>query len=198
MALTADPIITAAKGQQIFDVNDEDELIRLLNSLSAKARAYLNRVQLNQNLSTAITERLRGPVSPMLFLHAPVYISDLTTYPLTVKTYSGGTLGNTYNASDDDVIVTTNDFSARVDLASGFFPETEGGSYIEIEYFGGWATIPGDVYAGAIMQGRIELKRMHGEIGMQNHSVRGGSVSMTQHGLAQEVAEMWRLYRILI
>ena len=198
MALTTDPIISSAAAQRVFDVTDEEELVRLINSISARARTFMGRVQLIEILGTPIIERLRGPASEMLFLHAPVNVSDFDTYPLTVKYYSRGVVARTYTAKDLDVIVTSDDYSSRVDNTGGCFPELSGGDYHEVEYVGGWNIVPGDVFAGAILQRRVELKRMRGEVGMANHSASGESVGADQAGIIKEVADMWQMYRILI
>ncbi len=198
MELTTDPIISEQEAQRIFDFTDDDQAKYLINSLSAKAKAFTNRDQLIQNLSTAIVEKLRGPAMPMVFLHAPVYDADFSTYDLTVKVYSSGVLAATYSADASEVVVTTNDFSSRVDLVGGCFPETDGASWLQIEYFGGWSVVPGDVYAGAIMQGKVDLKRLNGEVGSSNHSVRGESVQASQLGVIQEVADIWQKYRVII
>jgi hypothetical protein len=198
MILTTDPIIGEQEAQRIFDFTGDEQVIHLINSLSAKARAFMQRDRLTQSLTTTIVEKLRGPSMPMLFLHAPVYDTDFSTYDLTVKVYSSAVLSDTYSANDSEVVVTTNDYSSRVDLVGGCFPETDGASWLEVEYYGGWSVVPGDVYAGAIMQGRVDLKRLNGEVGLVDHSHKGNSVEADQAGVIQEVADVWRKYRMLV
>jgi len=197
MELTTDPIIAEQEAKRVFDFNDEDNLIYLINGLSDKAKATMGRVQINQDLSTAIKETHRGQRSPMIFLRAPVYNTDLSTHDLTVKVYIAGVLNETYSANDVDLVVTTDDFYSRVDLVGGCFPCLEGADYIEVEYFGGWATVPGDVVMGAIYQGRVDLKRMAGEVGVQSHSANGESIQMDRNGVIKEAASLWQKYKVL-
>ena len=198
MTFTTDPIISEEDAQAIFDFKAGTDPAMLINSLSAKARAFMQRKQLNLSLTAAIKENFRGVPSPMIFLHAPVHTADFATYDLTVRLYVSGVLDTTYSANDDEVIVTTDDFYSRIDLVDGCFPGTEGASWIEVEYYGGWATIPGDVYAGAIQQGRVELKRLKGEVGMTSHSQGGESIQVDRHGVIMEAAELWQNYRIIV
>lgn len=197
--LTSDPILAIDDAQEIVDMRQESELVLLLNAVSSKARAFMNRVQLNDvGTGNTVVERLRGPASRELFLHAAANTDDFAVDDVVAKVYSGGRLGNTYNASDGELIVTTDEFSTRVDLPAGCFPRTEGGDYVEVTYRGGWATVPAEVIAGAVMQLRVDAKRLRGEVGVQSHSVNGESTQMDRDGLIREVTDLWRSYRMLI
>jgi hypothetical protein len=196
--LHSDSILTLEQGKAELESTDTGDLIRVLNMVTAKAKATMSRVQLNQNLDTAIVERIRKEASETIFLHAPVYTTDYDTHELKVDIYCAGTLDTTYLASDGDIIVTSDDYSARIDLPGACFPAGHGADYIEVTYYGGWESIPGDVYGGAVTQARIDMKRMKGTAGMASKSMQGQSVQFDQRGVIQEVSEIWQMYRMLI
>ena len=198
ITFTTDPIIQPEDAHEIFSANDKDERVAIVNDLSGKAKSYMNRVQLNQDLDNAIVETHRGAQTPTIFLHAPVYVADFATYDLQVDVYIDGTLDETFKASDDEVIVDSTDYSARIDLVGQWFPCTDGSSYIKITYFGGWETIPGDVYASAIMQGRIDLKRMSGVVGAESRSREGETIKVDQGALVKEVKMAWSKYKVIV
>lgn len=213
VVITTDPIFSAADAQAIFDTNNETELLLLINSLSDQLKSYTGRVQIQQALTLyttdggdppietfdeAITEVRRGPATPTLYPGAPVYVGDLTTRDVLVKSYKGGVLATTYSANDGDLVIYSDAAYSRIDLAYGQFPVAEGGDYLELVYYGGWLVVPGAVVAGATMQGRVELKRLRGEVGMTSHSGGRKSVSMEADGLIQTVADLWRPYRLVV
>ena len=194
--LQTDRIMEPEEAQKVFDFNDEDEAVYLLNGLSSKARAWLNRIQLIE--AAGITENVRPRIcSPTLFLHAPVNTADFGVDDITVKHYAGPTLVSTWSAAADELVVTSDDFGSRVDLVGGPFPAVEGADFLRVEYKGGWAVVPGDVFQGAIMQGRVDLKRMRGEVGLVNRSKGGESSEFDQRGVLRTVGNLWQLYRIL-
>lgn len=195
--LAADPIISLAEAQTIFDYRDENEAIYHINALSAKARAWLNRVQLNYNGTTAVTENLRTAETPTLYLHASPITFD-GTHDVTVEYYARGVLDTTWTASDIDLVVSSSPYSARIDTVSSWFPWAQEDCYLAVSYYGGWSAVPGDVFAGAVMQGRVDLKRLHGEVGMVSHGRTGESVVYDRLGVVSEVAELWRPYRVLV
>lgn len=195
--LTTDPIMSEPEAQEIFDFTDDDERVRLINHLSAKARAWLARVRLI-NSATAIVEYLRGPATPTFYLHAAVDTSDFGANDLTVEAMRAGVVSETYVASDLGVIVTTDEYHSRVDLAVGCFAAAGGGDLWRVTYNGGWAAVPGDVLAGAIMQGRVDLKRLRGEVGLTDRSSGGESMKFDTHGVLSTVADLWRPYQMVL
>ncbi len=198
VTLNADPIMSVNEAQAILDLKDTDELTRLVNGLSAKARAHMGRTQLVQNLTTPAVENLRTWATPTLYLHAPAEVSDFDTYEVKVEVYSLGQVATTYLASEDEIIVTSDDFSTRVDLASGCFPDAQGGDFIRVTYYAGWATVPSDVLDGAIMQARVDIKRRTGEVGYQSHSLDGESIQLDQGGVIKEARSLWAPYKVLV
>lgn len=192
-----DTLLTAAEAQTVFDFTDPNEAAYLLNSLAAKARAWMGRVRLVYT-GQPVVENYRGVESPTVYLHAAVDNSDFSANDLTVEHYSAGTLLTTYSAAAGELVVTTDDFSARVDLAAGSFPETCGPDFLRITYNGGWDPVPGDVFHGAILQGRVDLRRYKGEVGLINRSKGGESLEFDTHGVLRTVADIWRPYRVLV
>jgi len=197
MALRTDPIMTKQQAQRVFDFNDNDNLEDLVNALSSKARASMGRVQLNQILDTAIVENRQGIASNVMFLRAPVYDTDFSTHDLTVEYYSSGAVEETWSANDGEVMVITDDFYSKISLMDECFPAATGSDFIRVTYFGGWAEIPGDVFQGAIQQGRVDLKRMKGEVGFNTHSANGESIRTDRNGVVQETSTLWGKYKVL-
>lgn len=201
MALTldTDPIMTLAEAQQVFDTRDPDRLVRMLNSLSETARQFMNRKRLTLDTDNTITEVFRSPATPSLYLHAPVYYVE-STHDVQVDIYSLGAVLDTFTADAGELVVLTNDRGASVSLASGaWWPGAHAGdTYLQVTYYGGWATVPSPVVAGAIMQGRVDLKRLRGEVGMVSHSQQGESIQYDRAAVISEVADLWRPYKVVV
>jgi hypothetical protein len=77
------------------------------------------------------------------------------------------------------------------------WPELGTPGHIQVTYKGGWAAIPGDVIQGAIMQGRVDLLRMNGEVGVNSRGSQGESTSYQTAGIIKEVADLWAPYRMV-
>ena len=54
-----------------------------------------------------------------------------------------------------------------------------------------------DVVQGAVMQGKVDLLRMSGEVGINSRGAQGESTSYQTTGIIKEVADLWAPYRML-
>jgi hypothetical protein len=187
-----------AEAQQVFDFPNTDEGVRVLNAVAAKARAWMQRVRLIDT-GTPVVEYLRiEQDTPTLYLHAAVDVADFSANDVTVDHYSRGVLLTSYSANAGDLVVQSDEFSARVDLIAGSFPASTGASFLEVTYAGGWSAVPGDVVQGAIEQARVDLKRFRGEVGMISRGKGSESVEFDTHGVVRTVADLWQPYRVLV
>ena len=192
ITITADPIFTVEDAQSIFDVSEEQGLIILINALSVKFLRYTNRVAINHD---TVEEWIRGDGSPYLWLHgAPVDTGET----VVAEVRSQGNLIVSYSLAAEEFRVESNDDQAALDLAAATWPHFDSNHVVKVSYTGGWTAVPGDVIQGAIMQGRLDLQRVAGLIGISSISRQGESTSYESDGLAKAVREMWRPYQVIV
>lgn len=194
--ITTDPVITLADtmdGEFLSETN-ETQAILLINDVSEKFKRYMNRRQLN---SASIVERVEGNGLARIYVHAPPIATGST---VTVKTYDGVTLKDTYTNDDDELAVINSDVDGIIELSEAVTPNAMDLEHnVEITYTGGWTTIPGDVVAAAVMQMRVDRQRMdRGQVGIESLSQDGQSVSYDSSGLVKEVRDALMPYRIEI
>lgn len=194
--LTADPIMQVSEAQSLLDISDTQQAILLVNSLSAKLKRFCNRVQINQNTTTAITERLRPYGGDRLYLHAPIWTGSGFTIEAAI--YDGVRLADTYTYAAGDLAYTTNDYVSFLTLAGAYWPDQTLNGDVRVTYKGGWATVPSDIIQGAVMQGRVDLKRMAGEVGVTSRGSQGESTAYQTAGLVRECLDLWAPYRVVI
>lgn len=196
LTLTSDPILSISDAKALLDLSTDQQAILVVNALSQKAKRYLNRVQLNQNTTTAIVEKITPYGGQVLHLHAPIWTG--TEYTVQAVVYSGGDVQDTYTVADGDLQLRTSDTASRIILVAGTWPDDTLPGYVEVTYKGGWATIPADVIQGAIMQGRVDIRRQMGEVGFSSRGMQGESTQYQTTGLVRECMDLWNPYRVLI
>jgi hypothetical protein len=196
MAITLmnDPIMALEDAKSLLNITDDTQARVLVNALTMKFRHHTGRIQLGTDASNDVVEYLRGDTPCTLYLHCSPLLTD---QDIIVEIFDGHNVVETYKWSEEEVIYYGDDQEARLESA-GLFP-TKGDPYTaKITYRGGWTATPGDVLEGAILQGRVDLLRQNGEIGVDSRSVDGESTSYDTKGIIKTVAELWGPYRILV
>lgn len=196
LTITSDPIMTAGDVQKYLAVTDPDLAIMIANGLAQKLLRFTNRVQINQNTTTAIVEKIIPYGGDRLYLHAPIWTGS--GYTIEAKVYEGATLLQTYTHAGGDFGFHTSDRTSYLTLPGSCWPDQTLAGYVQVTYKGGWATIPGDVIQGALMQGRVDVQRMNGEVGMTSRGSQGESTSYQTAGIITEVADLWKPYRVMV
>jgi len=191
----SDPIIALEDAMSLLSITDDTVGKMIVNSLSEKFRLFTERVQLNQDVSVDIVEHLRGDTPNILYLHcAPVHIAS----DVKVEIFDGHNVVSTYLYSDEDIACYSDNYEARLESAGGIFP-VFGDCYIaRVTYRGGWAAIPGNVTEGAILQGRVDLNRYEGEVGVTQRSSGDESTTFDVRGIIRTVQELWAPYRVIV
>ena len=195
LVLTTDPIMTVSDAKALLQVADDVQAILLINSLSAKFKRYTGRVQINENQTTAIVEKIIPYGGDRIYLHAPIWTG--TGYTIEAKVYVGVTLDATYTYAGGDIAYRTDDMSSEILLVGSEWPTAEMNGHVQVTYKGGWATVPGDVLQGAVLQGRVDLLRTGGEVGVTSRGRAGESTQYQTAGLVQECRDLWMPYRML-
>lgn len=194
-ALTSDPILTGADVQSLLQVKDQQQAIIIANGLATKFKRWTNRVQINENTTTSIVEKIVPYGGDKLYLHAPIWTG--TGYTIEAKLYQGPQLLATYTLAGGDIFYFTSDTESGITLPGGLWPAATSGCLVQVTYKGGWSEIPGDVIQGAIMQGRVDVLRMSGEVGINSRGAQGESTAYQTAGIVKEVADMWAPYRMV-
>jgi hypothetical protein len=194
-ALTTDPILTGADVQSLLQVKDSQQAIIVANGLAAKFKRWTNRVQINESTTADIIESIVPYGGEKLYLHAPIWTG--TGFTIQAKIYQGGLLLATYTLAGGDIYYFTNDIESGITLPGGLWPDASSGCLIKVTYKGGWADIPGDVIQGAIMQARVDVLRMGGEVGINSRGAQGESTAYQTAGIVKEVADLWAPYRMV-
>jgi len=192
--ITSDPILTAGDVQRLAQVADNELAIIMANSLAAKFKRYTNRLQINENTTTDIVERVKPYGGDRLYLHAPIWTGS--GFTIRARVYEGATLLYTYTYAGGDFGYHTTDVESYLMLASGWPDQTLSG-FIEVTYKGGWASIPADVIQGAVLQLRVDALRMSGEVGVTSRGSQGESTAYQTAGIISEVADLWKPYRLV-
>jgi len=191
ISLLPDRIMEPEDALELFGVSDQKKLYMLLNSLSKQFLRFTGRRRI---LSGSATEYLKGNGSDQLWLHAsPVDTGSEVTLMITRAEDVIGT----YTLTGGDLSVITDDYSSSVELTAASLPGPTDPGAIKIEYTGGFTTVPGDVLQGAMLQGRVELRRMDGEVGVTSKSYEGESVRFESNGIVSAVSELWAPYMVL-
>lgn len=197
MALTlmSDPIMALEDAKALLDIKSDTHAVFLVNALTKKFRNYTGRVQLSEDTETDIVEYLRGETACVLYLHcSPVRAED---DDVVIDIWDGHEIIETYKYSEDEVAYYGSDEEARIE-SHGLFP-VRGDRYIaRVTYRGGWTAIPGDVLEGAILQGRVDMLRSSGEVGVASRGKDGESTTYDQKAIVKAVAELWQPYRVLL
>lgn len=196
LALTSDPIMSINDARTFLSVVAEHEAILVINSLSEKLKRYTQRVQINENTTTAIVERIRPYGGHTLHLHAPIWTG--TGFSVVAEVYSSGAVVDEYSVANGDLQYKTSDHASRIILVNGTWPDETLNGYVQVTYKGGWAAVPADVLQGAIVQGLIDLKRMRGEAGVTSRSMQGESTQYQTVGLISECLDLWAPYRVMM
>lgn len=194
-ALTIDPLLTAADVTALLSVKDQQTAIIVANAIAAKFKRYSGRVQINYDADTDIVEELVPYGGPKLYLHAPVVLGVGGT--LVAEVYNGGDVLYTYTEADGDLFFFSNDVESGIVLPQGVWPSASSGLMVRVTYKGGWQSVPGDVIQGAIMQARVDLQRMNGDVGMNSRGAQGESTSYQTVGIVREVLDLWNPYRVV-
>lgn len=192
--LAADPIISLNDAKAILGIADDQPAILLINSLTAKFKRFTNRVQINQNIVADIVEKIIPYGGDRLYLHAPIWTGS--GFTIEAKVYEGVTLADTYTLADGELAYMTDDMSSEILLVGGLWPDEGLNGHVQVTYKGGWSVVPGDVTQGAILQGRMDLLRTTGEVGVTSRGRAGETTSYQSAGLIQEVRDLWAPYRM--
>jgi hypothetical protein len=193
--LTTDPIIGISDAKAILGIADDQAAIVLINSLTAKFRRFTNRVQINQNIVADIVEKIIPYGGDRLYLHAPIWTGS--GFTLEAKVYEGVTVLDTYTFAAGELAYMTDDTSSEILLIRGSWPDDGLNGHVQVTYKGGWSVVPGDVTQGAILQGRMDLLRTTGEVGVTSRGRAGETTSYQSSGLIQEVRDLWQPYRMM-
>lgn len=194
-AMTTDPVLSQSEIQSLLGVTNPQEAIALANGLSAKLLRFTNRCQINENTTTDIVEKLKPYGGDKLYLHAPIWQG--TGYTIKVEIYAGLTVTTTFTLAGGDFGFYSSDMTSYLSSAGWQWPDQTLAGHLRVTYKGGWATIPGDVIQGAIMQGRVDLLRMRGEVGVTSRGSQGESTAYQTAGIIKEVADLWGPYRMV-
>ena len=194
ITLVSDPIIDVATVNDLLALKDKERAKLLINSLTEKFMRYTGRVAL---ASAAIVEQLRGQsLSPRLWLHATPIDTGQT---VEAQLYIDGTADETYTLTDGDIQVWVNNGrGAAIELLAGEWPLQSDRDYVEVSYTGGWTATPGDVLEGAILQGKVDMRRFEGEVGIETKAREGEATKYDTASIIKPVRELWRPYRILV
>ena len=196
LTLTSDPVMSINDARSLLDIVTDAEAILVINGLSEKLKRFTQRVQINQNTDTPIVERIRPYGGQFLHLHAPIWTGNGFTIEAIV--YGAGEAADTYTLADAELQYTTSDQASKLVLVGGLWPDETLNGYVQVTYKGGWATVPADVLQGAIMQARVDLKRMRGEVGVTSRGMQGESTQYQTAGLVRECLDLWQPYRVMI
>jgi len=194
--LTSDPVLSVSDARALLGIQTDQEAILIVNALSAKLKRYTGRVQINQNTTTEIVEKIIPYAGDKLYLHAPIWTG--TGFTISAAVYSGGDLTDTYTLADNELQYQTSDNSSHILLVAGQWPDDTLNGYVEVTYKGGWATVPFDVIQGALMQARVDIRRMSGEVGVTSRGALGESTQFQTVGIVRECMDLWEPYRILL
>ena len=196
LALTSDPIMSINDARTFLYVVAEHEAILVINSLSEKLKRYTQRVQINENTTTAIVERIRPYGGQFLHLHAPIWTGS--GFTISAQVYISGVVVDEYTVANGGLQYKTSDHASRIILVDGYWPDETLNGYVQVTYKGGWPAVPADVLQGAIMQGLVDLKRMRGEVGVTSRGVQGESTQYQTAGLIRECLDLWSPYRVMV
>jgi len=192
--LTTDPIIAINDAKSVLGISEDRDAIILINSLSAKFKRFTNRVQINQNIVADIVEKIIPYGGDRLYLHAPIWTGS--GFTISAAVYDAGDVADTYTFADGEIAYMTDDTSSEILLLGATWPDEGLNGHIQVTYRGGWPVIPGDVVQGAILQGRMDLLRTTGEVGVTSRGRAGETTSYQSAGLIQEVRDLWAPYRM--
>lgn len=198
MAITLinDPILELEDAKSLLDIQNDTHARLLINTLTMKFRYFTGRIQLSADATTDLIEHLRADTPDKLYLHcAPVLDPD--TYDIVVEIWDGHAVLSTYKYSLDEIDYYGDDTESRLE-AGGIFPIKSSTYIARVTYRAGWSAIPGDVIEGAILQGRVDLLRMKGEVGVESRSADGESTSYDTRGIIKPVRELWGPYRMIV
>lgn len=191
LTLVSDPIISLSDAQELLDVQNEPLLIATINALTEKFLHYTGRVQIN---SGSVEEWTRGDGERRLWLHSsPVDTAET----ITATIYEADSEIETYSYADGDFRVGHLMHQSWLEHYTASWPDKDSVAIVKVEYTGGWSETPGDVLMGAVMQARIDLKRMAGIVGMRSVSSEGESTSYEIESLIKAVRDVWRPYVVL-
>ncbi len=186
--LTADPILTLLEVKEWGEINGEETAKRLINIVSAKFLSYTLRVRITEGVVNEHVYPLDGNTA---FTHARPIAAALVT--VIEKTRYGDT--ETYLEDDDDLIIDR--IRGRIFKSGGLWDMTFGFPSLNLQYSGGWATVPADVVAGALAQMKVEQQRLKGLVGADTFGAGGDSTTPESAGLIKSTIDAWKPYRIL-
>jgi hypothetical protein len=192
--LTTDPIIAINDAKSVLGISEDRDAIILINSLSAKFKRFTNRVQINQNIVADIVEKIIPYGGDRLYLHAPIWTGS--GFTISAAVYDGGDVADTYTFAAGEIAYMTDDMSSEILLLGALWPDEGLNGHVQVTYKGGWPVVPGDVVQGAILQGRMDLLRTTGEVGVTSRGRSGETTSYQSAGLIQEVRDLWAPYRM--
>jgi len=193
--LTSDPILAMSDAKVVLGITEDRDAIILINSLTAKFKRYTGRVQISENQTTDIVEKIIPYGGDRLYLHAPIWTGS--GFTIEAKVYEGGSLVDTYTYAGGDIGYLTDDTSSEILLLGGLWPDEGLNGHVQVTYKGGWAAVPGDVVQGALLQARMDLLRTTGEVGVTSRGRAGETTAYQTSGLIQEVRDLWGPYRML-
>lgn len=191
--ISTDPILSLQDAKALLDIANDQQAILVINSLSEKFKRFANRARINYS-ATAMVEKIKPYGGDTLHLHAPIG----TGSTIVAEVVSGDQVEDTYTLADNELLYVTSDYASRIILVSGHWPDDTLNGTVNVTYKGGWATIPADVVQGAIMQGRVDIARMKGEVGVTSRGVAGESTQYQTTGLIRECLDLWAPYRVMI
>jgi len=213
IALTGDPIVTLQECKDVLGMNDEQQTIVLINSVSQKFRKYTNRVQINKSAVEELTRAIDGV---LVWSHAsPI---DPAEDVLIELKDPNGIVTESYSVQAGELVV---DWERGRIARSGCIPFPSfcgcgsavagipspeqsfhrGGSTfptLHLSYSGGWEPVPGDVMLGAFEQIRMDLERLKGNIGLLAGSNYNDAQALNNEGLLESVENTWKRYRVMI
>ena len=189
ISVTTDPIVTAAYVTDATGLDAEDEIDHLINFASAEFLRFTNRARIT---SGAVTETVNRPPRdvPVIWLKAAPVDTDET---FTILSLFEGETNETLSESDYALNAT----SGRLYLPNHTSLGGAWGWQLQIDYTGGWTTVPNDVMGGAIEFIRAAHERSKGRAGVRSVSFEGISQNMETAMLPESVADAWWPYRIL-
>jgi len=193
--ITTDPIMPLGDFKGMLSIADDQQAIMFLNALSAKFLRFTSRVQINLNTTTAIVEKLRPYGGDTLHLHAPIYTGS--GFTIAADVVEAGITQTAYTLAAGDLHYVTTDTASRIILSAGCWPSEMFNGTINVTYKGGWASVPSDVIQGALLQGKVDINRLKGDVGVTSRGSQGESTAFENAGIVREVIDLWRPYRVM-
>lgn len=189
ISLTSDPICAAAYVSDAIELDSGDDLNHLINFASAAFLRFTGRERITSGAVQEIVSRPPLEV-PVIWLRAT-----------PVDTGEDFTVTSLYEGSSEGEL-TSSEYALTAASGRLYLPNhtTTGGAWgyqLQIDYTGGFTTVPNDVLGGAIEFMRLAMERAKGRAGVASVSFEGMSQTLETAMISEAVRDAWWPYRVL-